>query len=103
MDKNNENNKFGSIFSNINAVLNNRKKESSKTYFKKPTLKSILLTISLVVVVAIFYFQYLSDFHVDVTNMNNTQVYINICKHKKHFCNLKINLKVKQKIYFLVN
>ena len=79
MDKNNENNKFGSIFSNINAVLNNRKKESSKTYFKKPTLKSILLTISLVVVVAIFYFQYLSVFHVDVTNMNNTQVYINIC------------------------
>ena len=78
MDKHNENNKFGSIFSNINAVLNNRKKESSKTYLKKPTLKSILLTISLVVVVAIFYFQYLSVFHVDVTNMNNTQVYINI-------------------------
>lgn len=31
------------------------------------------------------------------------QVYISIIKHKKHCGNLKINLKIKQKIYFLVN
>lgn len=78
MDQKNDSSKFGSIISNINVVLSNRKKETSKTYFKKPTIKSILLSVSLVIVVAIFYFKYLSIFNVDHTNMEIEYVYSKI-------------------------
>lgn len=78
MDNRNDNQKFGSIFSNINAVLSNRKKESSKTYFKKPSFKSIFLTLSLIIVIAIFYFEYLSIFKVDHTDMTIQHVYFEI-------------------------
>ncbi len=62
--------KITKVFSKLSVILANRKKESSKVYFTKPSLKSIFLSIfsSLLVVDFIFRFMKLFDYeNVNVT------------------------------------
>ena len=62
--------KITKVFYKIGVILSNRKKESSKVYFSKPSLKSIFLSIfsSLLVVDFIFRFMKLFDYeNVNVT------------------------------------
>ena len=62
--------KITKVFYKISVILSNRKKESSKVYFSKPSLKSIFLSIfsSLLVVDFIFRFMKLFDYeNVNVT------------------------------------
>lgn len=61
---NNENRKFIRIFSKINVILQNRKKETSKIYFKKPSLKSILLSAACSLLIVDFIFRLIKIFNV---------------------------------------
>lgn len=61
---NNENRKFFRIFSKINVILQNRKKETSKIYFKKPSLKSILLSAACSLLIVDFIFRLIKIFNV---------------------------------------
>ena len=51
--------KFNSIFSKMNLILNQQKKDAHRIYFKKPNAKSILYSLSLVLVITVFCFQYM--------------------------------------------
>lgn len=51
--------KFVNIFTRVNVLLAERKKETSKTYFKKISVKRVLLILSLISIVNIFYFEFL--------------------------------------------
>ena len=51
--------KFNSIFSKMNLILNQQKKDAHRIYFKKPNAKSIFYSLSLVLVITVFLFQYI--------------------------------------------
>lgn len=68
MEKN-SNHKFARLFSKINVILSNRKKESSKVYFSKPSLKSIFLSIGSSILIIDFIFRFMRLFNYEKVNI----------------------------------
>lgn len=78
-NKNKQSSKLNGFFAKVNTVLNNRKKETGKIYFKQPSWNSIFLIASIVLVVAIFYFEFISIFSLHSSITNTNLVYVRLC------------------------
>lgn len=71
-----EKRKFSKTFSKIRIILSNRKKESSKIYFKKPSLKSILISVACSLLVVEFVFRIIKIFDISSSTLTNDASYL---------------------------
>lgn len=55
--------KFTKAFSKLNVILANRKKETRKVYFTRPSIKSILLSLTTTLLIVDFIFRYMKTFN----------------------------------------